>query len=228
MTAAASAARRRYQDDLSCRRQCDGRAVSSAQVDRSDLLKLVRFIRLETVIAAPAAACFDLSLSVDAHTGSMAASGERAVAGVTSGVMKLGDTVTWRARHFGIAFRMTSAITDYERPIRFVDEQQRGPFQRWWHEHTFTAIDGGMKTLMVDVVEFRSRFGPLGDITDRLLLDRYMPVCCADATHGSRPLLRRLSRLLLRRMPAWVFISERRRAVGGVRAGTLLVRWEMS
>jgi ligand-binding SRPBCC domain-containing protein len=43
-------------------------------------------------------------------------------------VMKLGDTVTWRARHFGIAFQMTSAITDYERPIRFVDEQQRGPF----------------------------------------------------------------------------------------------------
>ncbi len=31
-----------------------------------------------------------------------------------------------------------------------------------------------MKTLVVDVVEFRSRFGPLGDITDRLLLDRYM------------------------------------------------------
>jgi len=88
----------------------------------------VRLIRLETLIAAPVAACFDLSLSVDAHTVSMAASGERAVAGVTSGVMKLGDTVTWRARHFGIAFRMTSAITYYERPIRFVDEQQRGPF----------------------------------------------------------------------------------------------------
>lgn len=88
----------------------------------------MRPIRLETVISAPPAACFDLSLSVDAHTGSMAASGERAVAGVTSGVMKLGDTVTWRARHFGIAFRMTSAITEYQRPARFVDEQQRGPF----------------------------------------------------------------------------------------------------
>jgi hypothetical protein len=54
-------------------------------------------IRLETVIAAPAGDCFHLSLSVDAHTASMSRSGERAIGGVTSGVMKLGDTVTWRA-----------------------------------------------------------------------------------------------------------------------------------
>ena len=104
----------------------------------------------------------------------MAASGERAVAGVTSGRMKLGDTVTWGARHFGIAFRMTSAITEYERPVRFVDEQQRGPFERWRHEHIFTAVDDGTKTLMVDVVEFRSRFGRLGEIADVLVLERYM------------------------------------------------------
>jgi hypothetical protein len=69
--------------------------------------------------------------------------------------MKLGDTVTWRARHFGITFRMTSAITEYQRPTRFVDEQQHGPFQRWWHEHTFEPVPDG-KTLMIDVVEFGS------------------------------------------------------------------------
>src|SRR4051812_38819320 len=44
----------------------------------------------------PVTACFDLSLSVDAHAESMAASGERAVAGVMSGVMTLEDPVTWR------------------------------------------------------------------------------------------------------------------------------------
>jgi hypothetical protein len=48
----------------------------------------------------------------------MRGSGERAVGGVTSGIMKLGDTVTWRARHFGIVFRMTSAITEYQYPRR--------------------------------------------------------------------------------------------------------------
>ena len=133
----------------------------------------MRTISIETTIAAPVVACFDLSLSVDAHTNSMAKSGERAVAGVTSGVMKLGDSVTWQARHFGISFRMTSAITEYERPERFVDEQRRGPFQRWWHEHTFTVLAPD-RTLMVDRVEFRSPFGPIGLLADVIMLDRYM------------------------------------------------------
>jgi hypothetical protein len=34
---------------------------------------------------------------------------------------------------------MTSAITDYQYPSRFVDEQLHGPFRRWWHEHTLRA-----------------------------------------------------------------------------------------
>jgi len=133
---------------------------------------VVRSIRLETVIAAPPGDCFGLSLSVDAHAASMGPSGERAVGGVTSGAMKLGDTVTWRARHFGIVFRMTSAITEYEYPGRFVDEQQRGPFRRWRHEHTFTAADGG--TRMSDAVEFRSPLGPAGALAGCLVLDRYL------------------------------------------------------
>jgi len=131
-------------------------------------------IRLETLIAAPIGECFDLSLSVDAHTASMRASGERAVSGVTSGVLRLGDTVTWRARHFGIVFRMTSAITEYDYPSRFVDEQQRGPFRQWRHEHTFTAMPDG-KTQMIDVVEFKSPLGSAGSIADGLLLRHYLP-----------------------------------------------------
>lgn len=133
----------------------------------------MRTISIETTIAAPVVACFDLSLSVDAHTHSMAKSGERAVAGVTSGVLTLGDSVTWQARHFGIPFRMTAAITEYERPKRFVDEQRRGPFQRWRHEHTFTVLSPD-QTLMVDRVEFRSPFGPIGWLAEVSLLYRYM------------------------------------------------------
>ena len=133
----------------------------------------VHSIRLVTVIAAPIGDCFDLSLSVDAHAASMRPSGEQAISGVTSGVMKLGDSVTWRARHFGIVFRMTSAITEYQPPERFVDEQQRGPFRRWWHEHTFTTLAND-QTQMIDVVQFQSPFRLLGNIADRMVLSNYM------------------------------------------------------
>jgi ligand-binding SRPBCC domain-containing protein len=134
----------------------------------------VRSIRLETVIAAPVAECFELSLSVDAHSASMGASRERAIAGVTAGMIRLGDTVTWQAHHFGVRFRMTSAITAYEHPHRFVDEQQQGPFRRWWHEHTFAALPTG-ETLMIDRVEYGFPLGPLGLVADQLVLGRYMP-----------------------------------------------------
>ena len=129
-------------------------------------------IVLTTEVAAPAQKCFDLSLSVDAHTASMSRSGERVVAGIESGVMGLGDSVTWRARHFGVPFTMTSQITEYDAPHRFVDEQVTGPFGRWWHEHTFEETDG--TTTMTDVVEFASPLGLLGRLVDSMVLSRYM------------------------------------------------------
>ncbi|BBH16620.1 hypothetical protein Back2_09070 [Nocardioides baekrokdamisoli] len=129
-------------------------------------------IRLETVIHAPIEACFDLSLSVDFHVESMDPSGERAVAGVTSGVMELGDQVAWAARHFGIPVRMTSLISAYERPSFFVDEQLRGPFKRWRHEHWFESVDDG--TWMIDVVEFAAPAGPIGILVEQVGLTAYM------------------------------------------------------
>lgn len=138
----------------------------------------MRTLRLETPIAAPPRACFDLSLSVDAHTASMSGSGERVVGGVESGVMGPGDSVTWRARHLGVTFRMTSVITAHEPPHRFVDEQRRGPFRSWWHEHTFTATERG--TLMLDVVRFAAPLGPLGLLAEHLVLDRYLTALLQD------------------------------------------------
>lgn len=92
---------------------------------------------LVTVINADLSAVFDLSLSVDAHTESMAGSREKAVAGVTTGLLGMGDSVTWQARHFGLPFRMTVKIVSWHRPNSFVDEQTRGPFHSWRHEHRF-------------------------------------------------------------------------------------------
>ncbi|HEY6188505.1 MAG TPA: SRPBCC family protein [Pyrinomonadaceae bacterium] len=129
-------------------------------------------IHLETFIRAPIELCFDLSRSVDVHMASTGHTGERAVAGVTSGMMNLDDEVTWEARHFGVRQRLTSRITTMERPRIFVDEMQRGAFKRWHHTHTFEPLEDG--TLMIDDAAYRSPLGLLGHIADRLFLKRYM------------------------------------------------------
>jgi ligand-binding SRPBCC domain-containing protein len=125
------------------------------------------------VINAELSAVFDLSLSVDAHTESMGGSKEKAVAGVMTGLLGLGDSVTWQAIHFGLPFCMTSKIVSWDRPNSFVDAQTRGPFHSWRHEHIFESAAGG-GTRMVDTVVFASPLGPLGRAVDRLVLARYM------------------------------------------------------
>lgn len=129
-------------------------------------------IRLETYIEAPAERCFDLSLNVDAHSQSVAQTRERPVAGVTTGVMKLGDTVTWEAVHFGIKQHLTSKITVYERPHRFVDEMLQGAFREMKHVHEFVPQSSG--TLMIDIFAFSAPLGFLGRLAETLVLTRYM------------------------------------------------------
>jgi ligand-binding SRPBCC domain-containing protein len=129
-------------------------------------------IHLETFICAPVELCFDLSRSVDVHMASTGHTGERAVAGITSGMMNLSDEVTWEAKHFWTRQRLTSRITAMERPRMFVDEMQRGAFKRWHHTHTFEAREGG--TLMTDDADYASPLGLLGRIIDHLFLERYM------------------------------------------------------
>jgi len=115
-------------------------------------------IIVETLIAAPPEVCFDLALDVGAHAESAAFSGERVVEpGRLSGVLELGDLVTFEGRHFGVRQRFTAKIVEIDRPRRFVDEMVHGIFQWLRHVHEFHAIAGG--TLMRDVLEWEAPFG---------------------------------------------------------------------
>lgn len=129
-------------------------------------------IQLATHIAAPIERVFDLSRSTDLHTDSASSTGERAVAGVTSGLIGHGDEVTWRARHFGIWQTLTVRITAFERPTHFADTMLRGAFHRMEHHHHFEPSEGG--TTMCDIFAFVSPLGPLGHLADVLFLERYM------------------------------------------------------
>ena len=74
-----------------------------------------------TVIGAPIARCFDLARCVEAHLAGNVHWGEAAVAegGITSGLVGLGQCVTWRAKHFAIWQRLKSEITAMDRPCTF-------------------------------------------------------------------------------------------------------------
>ena len=129
-------------------------------------------IELTTLIAAPIERVFDLSRSIDLHTDSTSSTGERAVAGVTSGLIGLGQEVTWRARHFGVWQSLTVRVTVFERPTHFADVMLRGAFRRMEHHHYFKPSSDG--TIMRDVFTFESPLGPLGRIADWLFLERYL------------------------------------------------------
>ena len=66
--------------------------------------------------------------------------------------MKAGARIDYRLRVHGFPVRWQSEITVWEPPLRFVDEQRRGPYRFWTHEHRFEPNAQG--TLCKDVVRY--------------------------------------------------------------------------
>ena len=129
-------------------------------------------LQLTTAIAAPIQRCFDLSRSIDLHMASTNRTGERAIAGVTAGLIGLGQEVTWSGRHFGFGITHTSRITAFESPNYFQDCMAQGMFRRFCHDHYFETQGG--ETLMRDVMEFEAPLGLMGKVVENLLLERHM------------------------------------------------------
>ncbi|HZQ55205.1 MAG TPA: SRPBCC family protein [Bryobacteraceae bacterium] len=128
-----------------------------------------------TLIHAPMERCFDLARSVDVHLKGNVRHGETAVVGggVTSGLMGLGDQITWRARHFGMWQQLTSKITAMDPPVYFQDTMVQGVFRSLKHDHFFRALAPN-RTEMRDIFCFAAPWGILGRLAEILVLRRYM------------------------------------------------------
>lgn len=129
-------------------------------------------VSITNLIDAPRDVCFDLSRSVEAHIQSTPGTAERAVGGVTTGLLGSGDQVTWDAVHLGRRRRMTVGITVLNRPDYFVDEMIAGPFRSFRHFHGFQQERTG--TRMIDIMSYTVPAGWLGRLIDRLILESYM------------------------------------------------------
>jgi ligand-binding SRPBCC domain-containing protein len=81
--------------------------------------------------------------------------------------MAAGTRIDYRLRLRFIPIRWRTRITAWEPPRRFVDEQLRGPYRLWIHEHTLEEDGGG--TLCGDFVRYAVPFGALAN---RLMVAR--------------------------------------------------------
>lgn len=129
-------------------------------------------IKHHQFIKAPIEICFDLARNVDVHTETTSNTKEKAIGGVTSGLLKEGDIVTWEAVHFGIKQRLTAKVTLVEKPSKFVDIMVEGAFHSFIHTHQFFDKDGG--TLMIDEFDYKAPLGPIGKVADKIFLEKYM------------------------------------------------------
>jgi len=102
----------------------------------------------------------------------MAHTGEEVVAGTTSGLIELNETVTWKAKHLLKTRILKSKITAMKRPFSFTDEMVDGDFKSLKHEHHFKTIDNG--TLVIDLFNFESPYGQLGRLANQFFLTRYL------------------------------------------------------
>ena len=129
-------------------------------------------IELKTKVNSTPEICFDLSASIELHQLSTSKTKEKAIAGTTKGIIKLNETVTWQATHFGVNQKLTSVISKYNRPYHFRDEQVKGAFRCFKHDHYFEKTGDGV--IMTDRFEYESPFGILGKVFNKLVLTSYL------------------------------------------------------
>lgn len=129
-------------------------------------------IKLATKINAPIQVVFDLNRNIDIHKMSTSKSNETAIAGVTTGLINQGETVTWRGKHFGIYLTHKSVISELAFPNFFVDEMVEGRFKKFRHQHHF--VQEKHNTVMTDTIEYETPFGIFGSLFDKIILKNYL------------------------------------------------------
>lgn len=86
--------------------------------------------------------------------------------------MRKGAEIEYRIRWLGLPFNWKTAITEYEPPFFFVDEQAAGPYAYWHHRHDFKPTEYG--AMVSDRVDYALPFGPLGRLAHRLAVRRQL------------------------------------------------------
>jgi ligand-binding SRPBCC domain-containing protein len=129
-------------------------------------------IHLTSLIHAPVERVFNLSRHLGLHKKSMEHTGERAVGGVTTGLINLNESVTWEGKHFFKTRRFTSKITEMKPYESFTDEMQKGDFKSFKHQHHFKGIENG--TIIIDIIDYETPYGAIGQLVNSFYMHHYL------------------------------------------------------
>lgn len=69
---------------------------------------------------------------------------------------------------FNIPLEWITEITQVHKHKYFVDEQRKGPYKMWHHEHHFQEVEGGILT--TDIVSYELPLAPLGNLVHPLIV----------------------------------------------------------
>jgi ligand-binding SRPBCC domain-containing protein len=81
--------------------------------------------------------------------------------------MAQGALIRYQIRLMGVPFEWLTRITVWNPPVEFVDEQVKGPYRRWVHQHLFVETSFG--TRMHDAVTYELPFFPIGELAAPLV-----------------------------------------------------------
>jgi ligand-binding SRPBCC domain-containing protein len=129
-------------------------------------------IKITTHYFAPIETVFDTNRNIDIHQQSASKTKEVAIAGITSGLINKNETVTWKGKHFGVFLTHQSVISEMIFPTYFIDEQLKGQFKSFKHQHFFEQKENYVE--VKDLLEYETPFGILGKLFDKLLLKKHL------------------------------------------------------
>jgi len=129
-------------------------------------------IKITTNYYAPIETVFDTNRNIDIHQQSASKTKEVAIAGITSGLINKNETVTWKGKHFGVYLTHQSLISEMDFPTYFVDEQLKGQFKNFKHQHFFEQKENYVE--VTDLLEYETPFGIFGQLFDKLLLKKHL------------------------------------------------------
>lgn len=84
-----------------------------------------------------------------------------------------GQIITYKIHPvLGIPLNWMTEITHVKEGQYFIDEQRRGPYSLWHHQHHFEAVEDGVK--MTDIVHYALPFGILGQFAHVLFVKKQL------------------------------------------------------